>query len=74
MPEAILKFNLPEEQEEYHTTMQASNYHCAIWDMMQHFRNRIKYEEMSDAEREVLEKTREKMWEILTEYEVAGDF
>ena len=31
----IIEFNLPEENDELKTTLNASNYYCALWDFSQ---------------------------------------
>lgn len=37
MPEVIIKFQLPEEQEEYETTMKANNFSLCLWEFDQQF-------------------------------------
>ncbi len=45
MPIATLTFNLPDEREEYETTMKASSYAAAIWELDQtHLRSATKYD------------------------------
>lgn len=45
MPTVTLKFNLPEEREEYETTMKASDYASVLWDLDQtHLRGATKYD------------------------------
>jgi hypothetical protein len=41
--EAILKFQLPEEQEEYEITCRARDYHGVLWDVDNILRNYLKY-------------------------------
>jgi hypothetical protein len=76
MPTAQLTFKLPEEREEYETTMRAGKYHSAIWDLGQHLRAILKYgdEGMSDEKRAIYEEIRKKFYDILEENEVIGDF
>ena len=46
--EAILKFNLPEDQTEFELASQGGNMHSALWEMDQWLRSQYKY--MPDTE------------------------
>ena len=50
MPEAILKFNLPEEQPEFTDAINASSWKAVVWDMKQELR---KYWKHSNDEGEI---------------------
>jgi len=67
MPEVIIKFNLPEEQDEFNTYNNAYKYWKCLNDLRQLFRNKLKYqsEEMSDIEFAVIEKISEEFNDIL---------
>lgn len=55
MPKATLTFNLPEEQEEYTTTMKAGNFSSALWEYDQQFlRANIKHGVQSDTVRAII--------------------
>ena len=41
--EATLKFNLPEETEEFNTAVNASNYKNTLWELNQYLRNTVKH-------------------------------
>ena len=43
MPEAILKFNLNEEQYEFEQAVNAGKYRTVLWDLDQFLRNKTKY-------------------------------
>jgi len=43
MPEAILKFNLPEEQSDFDIVNNAVKYYSILWDLDQFLRNKTKY-------------------------------
>jgi hypothetical protein len=70
MPEAILKFTLPEEQDEFETANNASKYYSVIWDLDQYLRNFVKYP--SDREDPILTdtmaKVRDELWRLMKEY------
>lgn len=70
MPKHIIEFNLPEESEELKTTFKASSMHCALSDIGNVYRSKLKYENLSDTEYKIYEEMREKFWEILKEYEI----
>ena len=64
---AILEFNLPEDQNEYQMTNDASNMFNALWDMSQWLRKQTKHipDNMSDIELNTLEKCREEFINVL---------
>ena len=45
---AILVFNLPQENEDFQVALNANNYKSAIWDFDQLLRSEMKYKELSD--------------------------
>ena len=76
MPKVKLEFELPEEQNEYDIIMKAGKYHNVIWDIQNYLRNEWKYndEKYSDEEYKLLETIRDRLWEILSDHDVLGDF
>ena len=75
MPEAILKFNLPEEQSEFDITSNAGKYYSVLWDLDQYLRNFIKYP--SDREDPILTdtmaKVRDELWRLMKEHNLDLD-
>jgi hypothetical protein len=74
--EAILKFNLPEDQSDFDLAVNASKAQSALWEMDQWLRSQYKY--MSDAEYskdkyETYEKCREHLRELMFENGVKFD-
>ena len=67
---AILKFTLPEEQEEFETANNASKYYSVLWDLDQYLRNFVKYP--SDREDPILTdtmaKVRDELWRLMKEH------
>lgn len=68
---AQLTFNLPEENEEYKTYMNAYKYYCALSDLQSYIRNKWKYE---DIDAVLVEDLKDKFWEILEDHGVSGEF
>lgn len=58
-----LNFTLPEEQEDFELAVNAPRYQRAIQDFAEHLRAQLKYGELPDPEREVMERLREKFHE-----------
>ena len=68
--EAILKFELPDEQSEYDLVNKASDMYSLLWDFDQWLRSEIKYgsDKFTSDERDVLDKVRKKLYEIFDDY------
>ena len=55
--EAILKFNLPEDQEEFNNAVKADDYKFVLNKFREHLRREVKYNEaLSRTERKTLQK------------------
>lgn len=54
---ATLKFNLPEDQEDFEMANNAKKYYCALWDIKDAIRSMLKYSEPKEPE--LLEKLRD---------------
>jgi len=69
MGKIILEFDSFEEAEEARTALDGHKWKIAMWDLDQHLRGQLKYnsDNLKDAYEE-LEKTRDKLREILYEY------
>jgi hypothetical protein len=72
--QSILKFNLPEDNEEFQMSINGHKYHCAINDILQHLRDKIKYSDLNENELKVYEDIRIKIFEILDEYNLNNNF
>jgi len=66
--EAILKFNLPDEQSEYHMATHGQDAYCCLWDLDQYLRSAIKYEDMNE-----LQVVRDKLHEAMETYGISFD-
>ena len=64
---AILKFNLPEENEEFQAAVNGLNYKSAIWDYDQWLRSEMKYSELPYQTYKAYETCRKELRKILEE-------
>ena len=64
---AKLTFNLPEDQAEFDFAVQGSKMYLALWDISQEIRTLWKYEELSEEEWNMVERIRDKFYEILND-------
>jgi hypothetical protein len=64
---AKLIFNLPEDQNEWENAVNANAMYCALWDIQQELRTLWKYEELSEDEWKIVERIRNKFFDILEE-------
>ena len=71
---AILKFKLPEEQEEFEIANKGWKFRLALSTYDQHLRSKLKYDEsLTDEQYKVYEEARAKLWEILQEEQLTLD-
>ena len=70
---AKLTFNLPEDQAEFDFAVQGSKMYSALWDISQELRTLLKYEELSEEEWKIVERIRNKFYEILDDSQIKLD-
>ena len=71
---AILKFNLPEEQEEFEIANKGWKFRLALSTYDQHLRNKLKYDDsLTNEQHKVYDELRTKLWEILQEEQLTLD-
>lgn len=70
MPLAIVVFSLPTEQEEYEEILRAPGYRAALGEVWNRLRQKLKYEEISEAELEPYEKVRAWIVDACQEQEI----
>lgn len=70
---AKLTFNLPEDQAEFDFAVQGSKMYVALWDISQELRTLWKYEELNDDEWKMVERIRDKFYEILGDHQIKLD-
>lgn len=75
-----ITFNLPEEQEEFDTAVNASKWKNVVWELKQELRKTTKYGknvngegEATQEEVEIVEKVTELLFEIMQENNVKFD-
>jgi hypothetical protein len=70
---ATLEFNLPDDQHEFDLAIQGSKMYSALWDISQELRTLWKYEELSEEEWKMVERIRDKFYEILGDHQISLD-
>ena len=72
---AILKFDLPEEQNEFELAVNAYKWYSVVWDMDQYLRSQTKYapDSMSEETYKAFSEAREKLCQILNQNDVHFD-
>ena len=63
--EAILKFNLPEDKEEFDVASKGMDWSLVAWDIDQLLRDKLKYGKLLPNTRETLEEIRNTLNEML---------
>jgi len=66
-------FNLPEDQAEFDFAIQGGNMYSALFDISQELRTLWKYEELSEEEWKIVERIRNKFFEILDTHQIKLD-
>ena len=64
---AVLEFNLPEDNRDFQSAINGSNYKDAIWDFDQLLRSEMKYKELSDETYQAYKWCRDELRKILAE-------
>lgn len=70
---AKLTFNLPEDQAEFDFAVQGGKMYSVLWDISQELRTLWKYEELKQEEWDMVERIRNKFYEILDENQIKLD-
>ena len=64
----ILKFNLPEEKDEFEIAVKAQALHSALCEFKEYLRDELKYNDKLTAKQsEILDKSRTKFYQILND-------
>lgn len=72
--ESILKFKLPEENNEHRMYLNAGKYHSVLWDIKTHLRNKLKYEDLNEVESASYTAIQHKLYELLNEEGISEEF
>lgn len=73
MPVVTIRFNLPEEQTEFDTAINAANTKLAIWDFQNQLRSWYKYHHDFSSADDALEKIREEFFRCFNAHNVMLD-
>lgn len=68
--EAILKFNLETEREEFETAVHARDYKCALSDILEELRRARKYQETTEEQAKIITAIEKATYDILEAWEV----
>ncbi len=68
---ATLQFTLPEEHAEFMEAASASSLRCALCDMAQYLRDRLKHEDLTGNVHEAVQHARDTLWGIMGDNDVA---
>lgn len=71
--EATLKFNLPDDEFEFNCAVKSTKMYFALTEIKDELRAIWKYEELKENQFEMVERIREKFFEILQENEINLD-
>jgi len=69
---ATLEFNLPDDQQEYDLANNGLNFWHVLWELDQELRANTKYapDDMTDDDYDVYQKIRDKLHELMNDYNV----
>ena len=70
---ATLKYNLPDDQFEFESAVKSTKMFFALTEIKDELRSIWKYEELKENQFEMVERIREKFFEILQENEINLD-
>jgi len=70
---ATIKYNLPDDQFEFDSAVKSMKMFFALTEIKDELRSIWKYEELKENQFEMVERIREKFFEILTENEINLD-
>jgi hypothetical protein len=75
MPELTIKYQLPEEEVDFHYANNGLNYLLVLWDLDQYLRSQIKWngDSYTDKEYELLGKVRDELHRCMLERNVSLD-
>jgi hypothetical protein len=69
--EAILKFNLPEDREDFDLAITAHRYSSTLWEIDQWLRGELKHGDLPEETYTALDRVRKKLWEIASENNIS---
>jgi hypothetical protein len=70
MKKAVLKFDLPEDLEEYEHSIRGPRYHAALCSFSEWLRQQTKYRELSADEQEIYNNLKTAFFGFLSEYDI----
>lgn len=64
---ATLKFNLPEEQHEYRNALEGAKMRCALYEIFEMLRSKVKHSDLTDEQYKAYSEVKEFMQKIFIE-------
>jgi len=65
---ATLKFDLPEEENEFNAALKGKKLAIAVWEFDSYLRNKVKYEDRNE-----FQEVRDKLWECLADNSITDE-
>lgn len=73
MSEAILKYNLPEEESEFRLALDGGRYYVVLRELERYIRDQIKHKSGDKSMKETFESVRDKLYELSNKYDANLD-
>lgn len=73
MPEAVLKYNLPEEESEFRLALDGGRYYIVLRELERFIGDQIKYKSHDRPIKESFESIRDKLYELSNKYDANID-
>ena len=74
MAKATITFTLPEEQQDFHDAVHASDYKMVLWDLDQRLRSKLKYDDsLNQSSADAYQEARDMLHGYLNDYGVSLD-
>lgn len=70
MPIVTVKFDLPEENEDFEFYIKAPKYFSATWEFASWLRQKVRHEDLDEKDYDIFEKVYEKMYEVYGEHDI----
>jgi hypothetical protein len=69
----VLSFDLPEEEEAFRLAQDGGEWKFVLMDVLDHIRNKIKYEQLDEAKENAYEEFRELIWNTINDRNLKVD-
>lgn len=73
MAKGVLSFDLPEEEAAFRLAQEGGEWKYVMMDVLNHIRNKIKYEQLGEAKENAYEEIRELIWNTINDRNLKAD-